>query len=278
MRPNQETLLWAAKLAMTNQYLTYTEAGEGLPVVLLHGFCETKELWDGFLEPLSKICRVILMDLPGFGENQELEGPITIADMAEMVYATITQMGIEHCMLIGHSMGGYVALAFTEKFPSRVKGLGLFHSTAYSDSIEKKQARDKTIEFIERYGTEEFVEEFVPPLFFEGRRKDFKDEIRRIVEMGKKAPKGSVIESIRAMRDRKDRSKVLEKCQCPILFIVGKNDIAIPFQGSQGQYSMPSYSTIHILNNTGHMGMIEWKEETLFMVDQFIQRIKKFYI
>ena len=107
---------------------------------------------------------------------------------------------------------------------------------------------------------------------------DFKDDIKAMVEMGKKAHKNSVIESIRAMRDRKDRTKVLEKSHCPVLFIVGKNDIAIPFAGSQGQYSMPSYSTVHILNNTGHMGMIEWEKETLFMVDQFIQRIKKFYI
>ena len=263
---------------MTGQNLSYQEAGEGLPVVFLHGFCETKELWSSYLQPLSQVCRVILMDLPGFGENPALQSPLTIADMAEQVYNTVNSMGIEQCILIGHSMGGYVALAFCEKFPSRVKGLGLFHSTAYADSLEKKQARDKTIEFIERYGTEEFVEEFVPPLFFEGRRKDFLDEIRKIVEMGKKAPKMTVIESIRAMRDRKDRSRVLEKCPCPVLFIVGKNDIAIPFQGSQAQYSLPSYSTVHILNNTGHMGMIEWEKETLFMVEQFIQRIKKFYI
>lgn len=258
--------------------LCYLESGKGLPVIFLHGFCESKELWLSYMEPLSQVCRVILMDLPGFGGNPPLEVPLTIADMAEQVYNTVIGMGIEQCILIGHSMGGYVALAFCEKFPSRVKGLGLFHSTAYADSLEKKQVRDKTIEFIERYGTEEFVEEFVPPLFFEGRRKDFLEEIRKMVEMGKKTPKSTVIESIRAMRDRKDRSRVLEKCACPVLFIVGKNDIAIPFQTGQAQFAMPSYSTVHILNNTGHMGMIEWEKETLFMVEQFIQRIKKFYI
>jgi len=263
---------------MTGQNLTFIEAGEGLPVIFLHGFCETKELWQNYLGPLSTFCRVILMDLPGFGGNVALEGPLTIADMAEQVYNTVVNIGIEQCIMIGHSMGGYVALAFCEKFPSRLKGLGLFHSTAYPDTLEKKQARDKTIEFIERYGTEEFVEEFVPPLFFEGRRKDFKNEIKMMVEMGKKAAKSSVIESIRAMRDRKDRTKVLEKSHCPVLFIVGKNDIAIPYAGSQGQHYLPSYSNIQILNNTGHMGMIEWEKETLFMIDQFIHRIKKFYI
>jgi len=263
---------------MSGQNLSFIEAGKGLPVVFLHGFCETREIWENFLEPLSSVCRVILIDLPGFGGNPPLESPLTIADMAEQVYNTILAIGVDQCIMIGHSMGGYVALAFCEKFPSRLKGLGLFHSTAYADSSEKKQARDKTIDFIERYGTEEFVEEFVPPLFFEGRRKDFLEDIRKMVEMGKRAAKTSVIESIRAMRDRKDRTRVLEKSHCPVLFIVGKNDIAIPFQGSQAQYSLPSYSTIHILNNTGHMGMIEWEKETLFMVEQFIQRIKKFYI
>lgn len=263
---------------MSGKNLTYREAGEGLPVVFLHGFCETKDLWQSYMEPLSKVCRVFALDLPGFGENAPLTDPLTIADMAEQVYNTLINLGIDQCIMIGHSMGGYVALAFSEKFPSRLKGLGLFHSTAYPDSVEKKQARDKTIDFIERYGTEEFVEEFVPPLFFEGRRKDFKEEIRSMVEMGKKTARTTVVESIRAMRDRKDRTKVLEKCQCPVLFIVGKNDVAIPFSGSQGQFSLPSYSTVHILNNTGHMGMIEWEKETLFMVEQFIQRIKKFYI
>ena len=158
---------------MSGQNLSFIEAGKGLPVVFLHGFCETREIWENFLEPLSSVCRVILIDLPGFGGNPPLESPLTIADMAEQVYNTILAIGVDQCIMIGHSMGGYVALAFCEKFPSRLKGLGLFHSTAYADSSEKKQARDKTIDFIERYGTEEFVEEFVPPLFLKVVEKIF---------------------------------------------------------------------------------------------------------
>ena len=133
---------------MSERNLTYREAGEGLPVVFLHGFCETKDLWHSYMEPLSKVCRVFALDLPGFGDNSPLTDPLTIADMAEQVYNTLINLGIEQCIMIGHSMGGYVALAFSEKFPSRLKGLGLFHSTAYPDSVEKKQARDKTIDFI----------------------------------------------------------------------------------------------------------------------------------
>ena len=85
---------------MTGKNLTYTEQGEGLPVIFLHGFCETKELWNRYLDPLSKICRVILMDLPGFGGNAPLDGPLTIADMAEQVYDTLVSLEIDQCMMI----------------------------------------------------------------------------------------------------------------------------------------------------------------------------------
>ena len=101
-------------------------------------------------------------------ENQD--APITFEMKAEVAYAIRA--------LVPDAKGNPQPYVDAAEDPSRLKGLGLFHSTAYADSVEKKQARDKTIDFIERYGTEEFVEEFVPPLFFEGRRKDFKDEIK----------------------------------------------------------------------------------------------------
>jgi pimeloyl-ACP methyl ester carboxylesterase len=259
---------------MSDSSLAYVEAGQGLPIVLLHGFCETKEIWKSFMEPLSKKFRVIAVDLPGFGENPPLFKPVTIADIAEQIYNFVHDMGLDKVVMIGHSMGGYVSLAFAEKFPMRLAGLGLFHSTAYSDNAEKKHARDKTIEFIERYGTEEFVDEFVPPLFFEGRKKDLKEEIKMVIEMGKNTSKMSVIEAIRAMRDRKDRTKVLEKIACPVLFIVGKNDIAVNFSSSVNQFWLPAYSTVHILNNTGHMGMLERSAETCLMVEHFVEQIE----
>jgi pimeloyl-ACP methyl ester carboxylesterase len=259
-----------------NLPLAYTEAGEGMPVVLIHGFCESRELWRDFVGPLSQHFRIIALDLPGFGANAPLTTPVTIGDLAEAVYHFLITIGVEHPVMIGHSLGGYVALAFAEKFPQRLRGLGLFHSTAQNDSFEKKQARNKTIEFIERYGLEEFVDQFFTPLFFDGRRKDLKDEIKFLTDIGKATSKETVMEVIKAMRDRKDRSRVLEKLTCPVLMIAGKNDTAIPFTNSMLQFGLPYESMIQVLSNTGHMGMLERPKETLLMVKNFLDYVNSF--
>lgn len=254
--------------------LAYKEAGQGLPVVLIHGFCERKEIWNGFIAELAQKFRVIAIDLPGFGDNQAQESPLTIGDMADRIYALLTKIGVDHCVMVGHSLGGYVSLAYGEKFPFRLKGLGLFHSTSFSDSVEKKQARNKTIDFIDRYGVGEFVQEFVPPLFFDSRRKELKDEIQSVIDMGLPVAKSTVIETIKAMRDRKDRTRVLEKAPYPVLIIAGRNDIAVPFTNSQQMFGVPMNATIQVMNNTSHMGMLERPKETLRMVTAFLEQIE----
>ncbi|MES2386928.1 MAG: alpha/beta hydrolase [Bacteroidota bacterium] len=259
---------------MENKILAYTDQGEGLVVVLVHGFCETKAIWSDFAAKLAEKYRVISIELPGFGENEPLTTPVTIGDLSEPIYRLLQSLGIEQSVMIGHSMGGYVTLAFAEKFPMRLCGLGLFHSTAYADTMEKKHARSKTIEFIERYGVVEFVEEFVTPLFFEGRKKDLKDEIKFATDMGKATPKSTVIEAIKAMRDRKDRSKVLEKASYPVLFISGRNDSAISFTTASPQFMLAADTTIHVMNSTGHMGMLEYPADTLRMVRQFLEHVE----
>ena len=262
---------------MAESLLSHFEAGEGIPVVFIHGFCENKEIWRDFVQPLSQKARVIVIDLPGFGDNPELTAPVTVADFAEAIFHFLQQKGVERCIMIGHSLGGYVALAFAEKFPQRLRGLGLFHSTAYPDTIEKKQGRDKTIDFIERYGADEFVNEFIPPLFSEGKRFEEKETINWLIDMAKKTAKSTIIESIRAMRDRKDRSKVLEKMAQPVLFISGKNDIALNFQTGFHQFSLPANAVVHIMSNVGHMGMFERQKETHLIVSQFIDLVNTSY-
>ena len=254
--------------------LAFKSAGTGLPVVLLHGFCENKSIWDDFVGELAHRWRVIAVDLPGFGENEPISQPLTIADMAESLYHFLQTQGIDQCVLVGRSLGGYVALAFGEKFQQRLLGLGLFNSTAYSDSLEKKQGRSKSIEFVEKYGVDEFVEEFLTPLFFEGRRKELQGSIRQVVDAGKQTPKTTVIEVIKAMRDRKDRSKVLEKAPYPVLFITSKNDTAINFATAASQFWLPANATVHVLSNTGHMGLLERQKETLQMVKHFMEDIE----
>lgn len=252
----------------------HIDQGEGMPVVLIHGFCESKAIWNGFIPTLAQKYRVIALDLPGFGDNEPLTHALTIGDMSEAVYQLLSHLGVDHSVMIGHSLGGYVSLGYGEKFPQRLRGLGLFHSTAYSDTAEKKQGRNKTISFIENYGIEEFVEEFVTPLFYEGRKKELKDEIRQVIEIGKRVPKSTVIETIKAMRDRKDRSKVLERASFPVLYIIGRNDSAVSITSSLQQLGLAPDTTAHVMNNTGHMGMLERPAETLRMLMQFLESVE----
>lgn len=253
-----------------DQALSFTDQGEGSTLVLLHGFPESKAIWEWFSTELAKSYRVICLDLPGFGDNQPLDRPMTITDLAEMVQVQLTSMGIDQCVMIGHSLGGYVALAFAEKYPNKIVGLGLFHSTAMSDSLEKKQGRNRSIDFIERYGVPEFVNEFVKPLFYEPRREEFREATKMIAEIGKKTAKSTIIEVIKAMRDRKDRCKVLEKATYPVMFIAGKNDAALQFTVNTPQFWLPQDATLHVLSETGHMGMFERPQETLLFVRQFM--------
>jgi len=256
------------------QLLKYTDEGQGMPIVFLHGFPENKFIWKNFSEKLRDKFRVICLDLPGFGENPALDAPLTITDMAERVMRQLDAMSIDKCVLIGHSLGGYVSLAFAEKYPSRIMGLGLFHSTAMSDSLEKKQGRNRSIDFIERYGINEFLNEFVKPLFYEPRREELKDDINFITEIGKATPKSTIIEVIKAMRDRKDRTKILEKATYPVVFIAGRNDHAINLSTSTPQFWLPADVTIHVLNETCHMGMFERPNETLLHVSQFLEYVQ----
>jgi len=121
------------------------------------------------------------------------------------------------------------------------------------------------------------VNEFIPPLFSEGKRFEEKETINWLIDMAKKTAKSTIIESIRAMRDRKDRSKVLEKMAQPVLFISGKNDIALNFQTGFHQFSLPANAVVHIMSNVGHMGMFERQKETQLIVSQFIDLVNTSY-
>ena len=250
--------------------LSYNDLGNGYPVVLIHGFCESKELWKDFEQKFSADYRIISPDLPGFGNSPLKKKDITIEYLAEKVNDLLVHLGIEQCVMIGHSLGGYVALAFAEKYERKLKGLGLFHSTAFPDSAEKRKARNKTIEFLEKHGVEAFATSFVPPLFYPPNREPLKDTIQRLIEIVSSTSKESIIATIKAMRDRKSRIDVLKEIKAPVLFIIGEEDGAIPLDASLEQAAIPAKAVKNILPNTGHMGMFEKKEETLKILEDFL--------
>ena len=250
--------------------LIYNDVGNGFPIVLIHGFCESKELWKDFEKALSQNYRVISPGLPGFGKSPLKKKDFNIRYLADKINDLLTELNISECAMIGHSLGGYVTLAFAEKYEKKLKAIGLFHSTAYPDSPEKKKARNKTIEFIEKHGVETFASTFVPPLFHEKHREALKETIDWLTSVAATTSKESVIATLKAMRERKTRIEVLKNIKVPVLFIIGEDDSAIQLDASLEQASFPDKAVKHILSETGHMGMFERKEETLKIVQDFL--------
>jgi pimeloyl-ACP methyl ester carboxylesterase len=168
-------------------------------------------------------------------------------------------------------MGGYVSLAFAERFPERLIGLGMFHSQAMADSDEKKINRQKSIDFIRRQGSALYVKQTIPGLF----APNFINSNTFLIEKlsfraSQYAPEG-IVAALAAMKNRPDRSDVLAQLHCPVLFIIGKLDGAIPWENSMAQTHLPGRADIHILDKVGHMGMFEAVKQTQSIVRQFVQ-------
>lgn len=253
--------------------LVYSDQGAGLPVVLIHGFCENKELWTGFQEKLSTAYRVITIDLPGHGQSEAALHDLTMEFMAQKVNELLNDLDIHSCVMIGHSLGGYVTLAFAESYSGKLRGFGLFHSTAFADSEDKKRNRDRTIEFIEKHGMDAFADSFVAPLFYPKNRELLSSEIDKLKDVCRKMDVKAVVATTLAMRDRKDRIEVLKQTKLPVLFIIGREDNAVPYEKSMEQCYLPEKHHVHVLEETGHMGMYERKDESIKAIGEFLQSI-----
>jgi pimeloyl-ACP methyl ester carboxylesterase len=244
----------------------YTDQGKGFPVVLIHGFCETHEVWTRFAQQLSKDFRVISVDLPGFGKSKSLPKGFSVADAASKINELLVQLGINACIPVGHSLGGYVTLAMVNQQASLFSGFGLFHSTAYADSEERKASRNKVIEFVSKNGVPAFIETFIPPLFYDKSN----PHIPFAVKMALQTKKETLIGYAEAMRDRQDLTSVIEKFNNPIIFIAGEKDTVIPSETLQKQAKLATKPHLHVIPNVAHMGMLEKEAEALNLIRGFL--------
>lgn len=254
-----------------NKKIFYRSCGKGLPVVLLHGLPFDGSIWKEQVHVLQEHFHLIIPDIPGSGRSEILGGEnISIDDYADVVKVILDEEKIDHCTAIGHSIGGYITLAFAEKYPGSLHGFGLFHSSAFADDEEKKQTRRKTIEFVQKNGVEPFLKTIIPNLF---AGKQHLKKIETLIEEGKKVSAASLIQYYYAMIDRPDRTHVLKTFNNPVLFIIGEKDTAIPLNISLQQCHLPAISFVHILKDSGHMGMIEESKRSTGLLLSFLQNI-----
>ena len=261
--------------------LSYRSRGEGLPVVLVHGFGEDSRVWDAQLNAL-KDYHLIVPDLPGTNRSEMIDD-MSMEGMAAaleklIVHETATVYYKEgepgSVIMIGHSMGGYITLAFAEKHPQMLRGFGLFHSSAYADTEEKKQNRRKSIDFIQRNGAYEFLKTAVPNLYATENRESLAEEIKAHLETTHNFSPEMLVSYYQAMIDRPDRRQVLQEAHVPVLFILGKHDTAVSFDDGLEQSHLPRSSYVHILENSGHMGMREQTGEANEHLQKYLDFVK----
>jgi len=249
--------------------LFFEQRGKGRNLILLHGFPMHHKIWDLFGGRFTNSNTVITPDLPGFGKSPLLAAGFSLADVADQLIQFVIDKSFEDSVLIAHSLGGYVALAMVEKTPDLFAGLGLFHSTAYADSEEKKQSRNKAIEFINKNGAMAFATNFITPLFSDPHH----PAIESVKSIAAESEKGAVIGYTMAMRDRPDQTKTLKSFKKPTLFLAGEKDPGIPVDSIHRQAAACQNPEIHVLSNVAHMGMFERPEEAAEKINRFLSKI-----
>jgi pimeloyl-ACP methyl ester carboxylesterase len=261
------------KFQYQNSSISYSTYGNGKPVVLLHGFAEDSTIWNKQVDFLEKHCRLIVPDLPGSGRSELLQGAnVAIENFAECIDALLENESIDHCMLLSHSMGGYITLAFAEKYPEKVSGFGLINSTALSDSDEKKETRKKGITMMEEYGVFPFIKNTTPNLFSAKFKQEHVEVIDALIEEGKKFTTEALVQYYNAMMNRPDRTEVLKTSKVPVLFVVGSEDVAALLNDLLEQVHLPKISHIQIMEEVGHMSMIEAPEQLNKYLLEFIKQ------
>jgi pimeloyl-ACP methyl ester carboxylesterase len=246
--------------------IAFTARGEGFPLVLLHGFPFNKKIWNNFAERLSAWFKVYTPDLPGLGESPLLERSFTIEEVGDALSAWMESEKIIKPIVVGHSLGGYVALRLAETLNDRLTALVLFHSTAYADSEERKQSRNKVLEFIDKNGVQAFTSNFIIPLLADPQH----PAVQVVRSIAMEASHDAVKGYTEAMRDRKDRTFVLRRFPHPVLFITGEKDQGISVSSIHEQASVCSSQETHVLSAVAHLGMFEKEDESLEILRSFI--------
>ncbi|MCW3090399.1 MAG: alpha/beta hydrolase [Ferruginibacter sp.] len=255
-----------------NSSIFYRIIGEGKTVVLIHGFPLTGDIWKEQADILKAHFKLIIPDLPGCGNSEPVPN-ITIEILAEIIKDIVDSehppaTSQQKVTVIGHSLGGYIALAFAEKYPQYLDAFGLFHSTAFADSEEKKQGREKAIALIKEKGSDAFASANIPGLFTKTFAEQHPALVNELIETGKMFNADTLIQYQEAMKVRPDRTAVLKNFLNPILFLIGEHDNGIPLQSSLQQSYLPAQSHVHILKNSAHMGMFEETE----LANQYLLR------
>jgi pimeloyl-ACP methyl ester carboxylesterase len=235
-------------------------------IVLLHGFCMDASIWDAVIEHIDSE-DILKIDYSTLVRKEHF----LIEDLATRLGDYLEAENIEQCILIGHSMGGYIGLEIMEQYPELIAGLGLVNTHPFEDSEERKALRQKSINFINKFGATPYIKQAIPTWFTEGFVVAQPEKVQAIVLNALEKYNGdALVFALEAMLHRNDCSETLRSAEIPILFINGAKDGTIPEELRMAQVHLPKVASIHTLPESAHMSLIEAPEEVAKIINGFM--------
>lgn len=257
-------------IPFTNTEVRFSDNGKGAAIILLHGYLESLNIWDGFANILHDRYRVLCPDLPGHGKSGIIGEVHSMEKMAESVLAVIDHCGIDKCFIIGHSMGGYCGLAFMELFPERLNGLCLFHSHPFPDTKQIMNNRCREIVLVNQ-GRKELISKINIPKAFAPHNVDMlKSEVQRATEIAISNPDNGIIACLNGMMQRPSRENLLAETGTPVLLIAGKHDNYISFDEVAKKIRLPEGASFVTLDSSGHIGFLEEPQKAAGTINDFV--------
>jgi pimeloyl-ACP methyl ester carboxylesterase len=240
-------------------------------IVLLHGFCMDASIWDAVIEDLNSD-DILKIDYSTLVRKEHF----LIEDLAARLGDYLVAENIEQCILIGHSMGGYIGLEMLDQYPELIAGLGLVNTHPFEDSEERKALRQKSISFINKFGATPYIKQAIPTWFAEEFTAAQPEKVQAIVMNALEKYNGdALVFSLEAMLHRNDCSEILREAEIPILFINGAKDATIPEELRMAQVHLPKVADIHTIVESAHMSLIESPKEVSTIINGFINLVSQ---
>jgi pimeloyl-ACP methyl ester carboxylesterase len=242
-------------------------------VVLLHGYLESLEVWEDLAKTLGTACYTVCLDMPGHGFSGTHQEINTMEFMADVIQDLCCQLGVEKCLLVGHSMGGYVSLAFAKKYPQMLAGICLLHSSPNADTEEKRMNRDREIALIQSGKKDLLVSTTIPNMFAQDNLKRMASRIAELEVAANIAENSGIIACIKGMKEREDLNDLLVNLGKPTLLILGKSDKYIAWETAEALMSRLPNAQKLVLEKSGHCGFFEEPEAVKNGLLEFIQTV-----
>ncbi len=240
-------------------------------IFFLHGYLETLYIWEEFVDYFKKDFRIIRIDLPGHGLSGSIGEETSMKFSADVCVEVLNLCGVEKCILVGHSMGGYIAQSLSKYYQGRVEALINLNSNPYADAKDKLETRNREIEVITSGKLFSLAQLSIPQMYFKPNLRPCDEKIYETIELCETHNPKGIISNIRGLISREDNVEFLKQTLIPTLFVFGSNDTYFPLEAVEGIRAISNNICVEVIENSGHNSFIEQPELTYRAIMHFLE-------